>query len=214
MGKGAICMDMEMRVDARGLACPLPVVKTKKAIEALTAGRVVAIVDNPVARDNVIKLAQSLSLPVDVVAEGTDFILSIFKGGGVAVAEPETSMEAAVLPERSGKNTVVLVMGDKMGHPEEELGEVLTKSFFYALTECSPIPRTIIFLNGGVRLTCAESEVLPSLRTLQHQGVEILSCGTCLDYLELKDKLEVGSISNMFSIIEKLMAADKVITIA
>lgn len=207
-------METETRVDVRGLACPLPVIKTKKAIESLPAGKVVAIVDNPVARDNIVKLAQSLNLPVDVAAEGDNFILSIIKEGGVALAEPETSSKVAVLPERSGDNVVVLVLSDKVGRPADELGEALTKSFFYALTECSPIPRTIIFMNGGVNLSCTGSDVLPSLKTLAHQGVEILSCGTCLDYLQLKDKLEVGAVSNMFSIIEKLMAADKVITIA
>ncbi len=206
-------MDTELRVDARGLACPLPVVKTKKAIENIDSGKVVAIVDNTVARDNIMKLAQGLSLPVDVVADGTDFILSIMKGGGVAVAEPETGSEAAVLPERSGKNVVILFQADTIGRPEQELGDVLAKSFLYALTECTPTPRTLIFLNGGVRLTCTGSEALPSLKTLELQGVEILSCGTCLDYLELKDELEVGTVSNMFSIIEKLMAADKVITV-
>ncbi|HHV06976.1 MAG TPA: sulfurtransferase-like selenium metabolism protein YedF [Firmicutes bacterium] len=206
-------MDTELRVDARGLACPLPVVKTKKAIENIDSGKVVAIVDNTVARDNIMKLAQGLSLPVDVVADGTDFILSIMKGGGVAVAEPETGSEAAVLPERSGKNVVILFQADTIGRPEQELGDVLAKSFLYALTECTPTPRTLIFLNGGVRLTCTGSEALPSLKTLEVQGVEILSCGTCLDYLELKGELEVGTVSNMFSIIEKLMAADKVITV-
>jgi selenium metabolism protein YedF len=205
---------METRVDVRGLACPLPVVKTKKAIESLTAGKVVAVADSPVARDNIVKLAQSLNLSVDVATDGTDFILSIIKEGGVALAEPEEQTEATVLPERSGDNVVVLVLSDKIGHPAMELGEALTKSFFYALTECSPIPRSIIFMNGGVELACSGSDILASLKTLVHQGVQILSCGTCLDYFGLKDKLMVGQVSNMFSIIEQLMAADKVITIA
>ena len=126
-----------------GPGLPLPVVKTKQALDKLAAGKVFTIVDSPVARDNVIKLAQSLSLPVDVVAEGTDFILSIIKGGGVAVAEPETEAEAAILPEPAGDKIVVLVLADKIGRPEAELGEALTKSF-YALTECSPLPRTVI----------------------------------------------------------------------
>jgi len=145
MEKGATFVEAELQVDARGLACPLPVVKTKQALDKLAAGKVFTIVDSPVARDNVIKLAQSLSLPVDVVAEGTDFILSIIKGGGVAVAEPETEAEAAILPEPAGDKIVVLVLADKIGRPEAELGEALTKSFFYALTECSPLPRTVIF---------------------------------------------------------------------
>ncbi|NMA55598.1 MAG: sulfurtransferase-like selenium metabolism protein YedF [Firmicutes bacterium] len=214
MGKGTTFGTEEVRVDARGLACPLPVVKTKRAIEKLAAGKVITIVDNPIARDNVIKLAQSLDLPVNVVAEGTDFIMSILKGGGVTVTEPEIKDKAATLPEPSGDRVAVLVLGDKIGRPEEELGEALMKSFFYALTECSPLPGTVILMNGAVRLACAGSDVVGSLRTLLHLGVEILACGTCLDYLNLKDELEVGDISNMFSIVEKLLAADKVISIA
>ncbi|MDK2856432.1 MAG: hypothetical protein PWQ86_1645 [Bacillota bacterium] len=204
----------EKRVDARGKACPLPVIETKKAIESLTSGRVVTIVDNAVARDNVLKLARSLNLPVDVVTEGHNFILTITKEGARLDSAPEAETAPVAVAERSGRGTVILVLTDAIGRPVEELGRVLTKSFFYALTESTPAPAAVIFLNGGVRLTTAGSEVISSLKTLEKQGVEILSCGTCLDYLNLKDKLEVGSVSNMFTIVEKLLTAEKVITIS
>ncbi|HKM39917.1 MAG TPA: sulfurtransferase-like selenium metabolism protein YedF [bacterium] len=204
----------EVQVDARGLACPLPVVKTKQALDKLAMGKVITVVDNPIARDNVAKLAQSMDLPVEVVAEGTDFIMSIIKGGGVTVADPEPKAEALVAPESVGDNVVVLILADTIGRPEEELGEALMKSFLYALTECSPLPRTVVLMNSSVRLACTGSDMLSSLRTLLHLGAEILACGTCLDYLGLNDKLEVGTVSNMFSIVENLLAADKVITIA
>ena len=194
MEKGATFVEAELQVDARGLACPLPVVKTKQALDKLAAGKVFTIVDSPVARDNVIKLAQSLSLPVDVVAEGTDFILSIIKGGGVAVAEPETEAEAAILPEPAGDKIVVLVLADKIGRPEAELGEALTKSFL-CFNRVLTATAHGYFYEWRRPLTCTGSDVLGSLRTLAHQGVELLSCGTCLDYLQLNDKLEVGSVS-------------------
>lgn len=201
-------------VDARGLVCPMPVVKAKKALESLIAGQVVITVDNQIARDNVEKFAKNLNLPVNIVSEEGNFILSIIKEGGIALAAPEAQTQVATLPERSGDNTAVLVLSDKIGGPSAELGEALSKSFFYALTECSSIPRTIILMNGAVNFACSGSDVLASLRTLAHQGVEIMACGTCLDYLQLEEDLEVGQVSNMFSIIEKLLAADKVITIS
>ncbi|HHV57415.1 MAG TPA: sulfurtransferase-like selenium metabolism protein YedF [Firmicutes bacterium] len=204
----------EKRVDARGLACPLPVIRTKKAIEALTAGKVVTIVDNPVARDNVAKLARSLNLPVAVAVEGNNFVLTITKEGALVEPAPGPETAAVAQAERSGRGTVVLVLSDAVGRPAEELGHILTKSFFYTLTESTPAPAAVILMNGGVRLSTEGSEVLASLKTLEKQGVEILSCGTCLDYLKLKDKLAVGNISNMFTIVEKLLGAEKVVTIS
>ncbi|HHY93085.1 MAG TPA: sulfurtransferase-like selenium metabolism protein YedF, partial [Firmicutes bacterium] len=171
-------------------------------------------VDNPVARDNVAKLARSLNLPVDIATQGEDFVLTITKEGALMEPAARPERAAVALAERSGRGAVVLVLSDAIGRPAEELGHVLTKSFFYSLTESTPAPAAVIFMNGGVRLTTEGSEVLASLKTLEKQGVELLSCGTCLDYLKLKEKLAVGSVSNMFTIVERLLGADKVITIA
>ena len=100
-----------------------------------------------------------------------------------------------------------------MGKGSEELGKILMKSFVYTLTEATPYPSTLVFFNSGVYLTCEGSEVLEDLRKLEAEGVEIISCGTCLDYYEIKDKLKVGEISNMYTIYEKLKNPTNTITI-
>ncbi|MGI6603810.1 MAG: sulfurtransferase-like selenium metabolism protein YedF [bacterium] len=204
----------ERRVDARGLACPLPVIETKKAIEGLRCGKVITLVDNAVARDNVTKLAASLNLPVDIVAAGNDFILTITKEGALVEARAAESTAPVASPERLDKGPVILILSDSIGRPAEELGQVLMRSFFYTLTESTPAPECIILMNGGVRLACSGADTLPSLKTLEKQGVEILACGTCLDYLGLKDSLEAGTVSNMYTIVERILAAPKTITVS
>ncbi|MBC7343131.1 MAG: sulfurtransferase-like selenium metabolism protein YedF, partial [Clostridia bacterium] len=93
------------------------------------------------------------------------------------------------------------------------LGQVLMRSFFYTLREAEVVPGSIIFINSGVKLACEGSPVLSDLMALEKRGVRILSCGTCLDYFQLKEKLCVGSISNMYSIVEAMMTSDRLITL-
>ena len=111
------------------------------------------------------------------------------------------------------ENVVISISNDLMGNGDEELGRVLINGFIYSLTEVEPYPRSIIFFNNGVKLTCEGSKALQNLIHLEQAGVEIISCGTCLDYFELKDKLKVGQISNMYTITETLKNADRVINI-
>jgi selenium metabolism protein YedF len=111
------------------------------------------------------------------------------------------------------QQVVMLVKSNLMGEGDAELGHVLMKSFFYALNESADRPKTIFFLNSAVRLTCAGSPVLDHLRSLDEQGVQIMSCGTCLDFYHLKDQLALGGVTNMYSIVEGMMQADKTITL-
>ena len=124
-----------------------------------------------------------------------------------------SSADACCVRETCLNNDVIYVSTDKMGQGADDLGKILIKGYFYALTEVKPYPKTLIFVNSGVYLTTEGSEVLEYLKTLADQGVEIVSCGTCLDFYHLKDKLAVGSITNMYSIVEKMNGADKVIRI-
>lgn len=91
-----------------------------------------------------------------------------------------------------------------MGKDNAELGKILMKSFIYTVSETSPYPKCLVFYNNGVRLTCEGSPVLDDIKKLEDLGVEVISCGTCLDFLNIKDDLRVGSISNMYTIYEKL----------
>jgi selenium metabolism protein YedF len=110
-------------------------------------------------------------------------------------------------------NIVLLISASELGRGSAELGDILMKSFVFTLVESDKVPQTILFVNSGVYLTCADSAVLEHLINLRNHGVEILSCGTCLDYFNLQDKLAVGQVSNRYTIYEKMSAADKVITI-
>jgi len=193
---------LETTVDARGLPCPQPVIQTKKALEGLgEAGEVVTIVDNEVARDNVVKLARSLDCTVEVEERGSDYYIHIRKGG-----LPATQL--CVAPGQ-----VILIGTDALGQGSRELGEILMRNFLYTLSEGEVIPRRLLFINSGVKLCCEGSPALASLMALEQRGVEILVCGTCLDYYQLKEKLCVGSITNMYTIVEHLMSAEKVVTL-
>lgn len=100
-----------------------------------------------------------------------------------------------------------------MGRGEEELGRILIRAFLHTLTEVSDRPDKMIFFNAGVKLTVGGSEVLEDLHALKNKGVEILICGTCLDYFGLKDKIAVGQVSNMYTIAETMLAASRLVTV-
>lgn len=197
---------VKVEVDARGLDCPKPVIQTKKAIESAGVDNVLTIVDNKTAKENVSKLAKSLNCNFTIEEIGADFYIDIYKGEVLA---------KEIMPEKkpSIHETVIVVGKDKLGEGNDELGEVLMNGYFYTLTEVEPYPKAILFLNGGVNLTIEDSKVLDHLRILESQGVEILSCGTCLDYYMAKDKLAVGGVTNMFTIVEHMNKAKNTIRI-
>ncbi|MGI6512867.1 MAG: sulfurtransferase-like selenium metabolism protein YedF [Syntrophomonadaceae bacterium] len=189
---------MQSHVDARGLSCPQPVILTRKALEA--GGPVTAVVDNETAVENISRLAQGMGYDVEVEQHGNDYHIHIEKSAG--------------RPDQEKYNQgVILVTGQYMGRGDDALGKVLMKSFLYTLTQMKDTVTTIIFINSGVTLTSQGSEVLDHLLELEQAGVEILSCGTCLDFYQLKNKLLVGQVTNMYSIVERVAAADKVITV-
>ena len=195
-------------IDARGMDCPLPVVHTKKALEDMEEGIVTTIVTGEVAKENVLKLAKSMGLEVDIKQNSQgDYYIYISK------EKQAETVGSEVLSPDNEEDFLILITKDKLGGGSDELGAVLMSGYLYALTEVSSYPSSIIFLNGGVKLTVEGSQVLEAIRILESEGVEILSCGTCLNYFELEDKLAVGSASNMFTIAEKLNEACNTITL-
>ncbi len=191
-----------MKVNAIGDACPIPVVKTKKAMqEANGAGTIEVLVDNEIAVANVTKMAQSEGANVtsEKVAE-KEYKITI-----------ELTGEKAAASEEKEENLVVVVSSDRMGTGNDDLGKVLIKGFLFAVTQLDKLPKTILFYNGGATLTAEGSDSLEDLKHLEEQGVEILTCGTCLNYYGLSDKLVVGSVTNMYTIVEKMAGADKII---
>lgn len=197
-------------VNAMGDACPIPVIKTKKAMQGVTGAETIEVlVDNEIAVQNVTKMAQSSGGTVtsEKLAE-KEFKVTIQLNGAVQTEKGDAPVNC--VPD-SRRNTVVVISADHMGEGKEDLGKVLLKGFIYALTQLDELPKAILFYNGGAKITTEGSDSLEDLKTLESQGVEIMTCGTCLDYYGLKEKLQVGTVTNMYSIVENMNGADKVI---
>jgi len=186
-------------VDCRGLKCPKPVIMTKKELEAIESGEITSIVDNDGARQNLQKLAESMGCSSKVLDKDGFFYVTITKCKDCSIIEIED------------KNLVILVGTDKFGTGDDKLGAALMKSYMFALSECDVLPETMLFVNSGVKLTTEGSEVIESLNKLQDNGVMMMSCGTCLDFYNLKEKLLIGSISNMYTIVEKMNKASNTV---
>lgn len=194
---------MSQIIDCKGLNCPLPVVNTKKYFDSIESGAATVIVDNEVAKNNVLKFAENSKLEASFEKKGDLFYLDIIKGEG--------SLEKEDKKENDKKTFTIVVANDKLGQGSEELGKALMKSYMFALSETDIIPDNLVFLNGGVKLVIEGSEVLESIEKLKGRGVNIQSCGTCLDFYKIKDKVKVGEITNMYAIIEMMNNSDKTI---
>lgn len=200
-----------IQVNAMGDACPIPVVKTLNAIKELNGpGVVETLVDNPVAVQNLTKMAQQKGCAVrsEQLGEGR-YRVTIDVTEAAAQQPVETSVTCTTCS--GGKNTVAVFASDCMGGGSEQLGKQLMKAFVYALSQQESLPRTLLFYNGGASLTCTGSPALEDLKFMEAQGVEILTCGTCLNFYGLTEQLQVGQVTNMYSIVEKLTGADLVI---
>lgn len=214
---------MMITVNAMGDICPIPVVKTKKALGELNGpGEIEVLVDNETAVKNVTKMARSSGAEAESEQLGDKQYRVLITVGEDAAEKLKSAKSPAVQPQgqtqqeaaagcRTCVGTVVAVGSDRMGEGSEELGHILIKSFIFALTQLDDLPDKILFYNGGAKLTVEGSESLEDLRTLEEQGVEIMTCGTCLDYYGIKDKLAIGGVTNMYSIVETLQNAMSVI---
>jgi selenium metabolism protein YedF len=194
-------------VDGRGLACPKPVLETKKALENLTGDTLITLVDNAIAVENVKKLLTKLSYSFDVTTKDDYFEIKIINTKGEAEEEP------SVVEERL-KDESILFTSNKIGKGDDTLGQVLMKGYIYTLSEMTELPKYIMFVNSGVKLTTKGSESIDDLKALEERGVEILSCGTCLDYLNIDlSDLEVGSVTNMYTIVDNTINVNNTLTI-
>lgn len=205
-------------VNAMGDACPIPVVKTKNAIkELIGAGMVETLVDNEIAVQNLTKMAQQKNYGVRSEKLGENqyrVIMTIGESAdeaGAEAVEEETTEEETCMPDGRKGNKVVVISSSYMGTGDDELGAVLMKGFIYALSQQDELPKTILFYNSGAKLACEMSPTLEDLMSLEDNGVEILTCGTCLNHYGLTEKLKVGGVTNMYVITEKMMQADLIV---
>jgi selenium metabolism protein YedF len=200
---------MTRELDCRGLACPGPVLQAKELIEKEHPGMIKVMVDNEAAKQNVTRFLGSQGFEVSAVKEGNDFAVTGKK------AKETTSCEI-VFEEKPGpekKKIMVMVATDRMGRGDDELGGKLMVNFLKTLKEMGDELWRLVFLNNGVKLTIAGSEVLPALEGLEGEGLLILVCGTCLTHFNLLDKKQVGETTNMLDIVTAMQLADKVINI-
>ncbi|MCF0229828.1 MAG: sulfurtransferase-like selenium metabolism protein YedF [Parasporobacterium sp.] len=200
---------MNQTVDARGMACPLPVVNAKAALKEMNQGETAeVIVDNEIAVQNLTKFANVRHYTVtDNKVNDNEYHVFITVG-----EKSEETEDADTVCEACQVNGDVVAIGSsQMGNGSEELGKILMKAFIFALTKQDTFPKTVIFYNSGVFLSTEGSDSIEDLKFLESKGTQVISCGTCLNYYELTEKLAVGSVSNMYDIVEKMEAAGKII---
>lgn len=201
---------MKQTLDARGKACPIPVVETKKVLATLHEGDAVEVaVDNFIAVQNLSKMAAQKHF--EVSSEKIDenhYLVTLTVTG---TSSNERAEKTVCIPDNRMDKTVVVFSSDKMGEGDEKLGRILMKGFIYALTEQDQLPETILLYNNGAKLSVEGADSLVDFKLLESQGVEILTCGTCLNHYGLTEKLGVGSVTNMYVIVEKQMQATKIV---
>lgn len=204
---------MTIKVDARGLPCPQPVIRTKEAFKQAKGSPLLIIVSTAESRDNVMRFLAYSGVEIDKIDEKAgEFHIYTKEISGTTKAELKPE-DYICTTQQTGIGTTIFINKDRIGHGSEELGNNLIKAFIATIKELSVQPRSICFMNSGVKLTIKGAETLPYLKELEEKGIEILVCGTCLGYFNLKEQLGVGKISNMYDISETMLKSSKVITI-
>lgn len=200
--------EMSKRIDALGKACPIPVVMAKKEID-LGEENIIIQVDNKIAVENLKRLASSTGFLVEVKEQAGNYIVALSK-------DCKTCNDMLQEMERantvSTSDYVVFIGKESIGEGSEELGKNLMRMFLYTLSESTDLPKHILFMNGGVKLPTLDEQAVEHLQLLSEKGVDILVCGACLNYYHLEEELKIGSISNMYDILDKMKNAGKVIS--
>lgn len=196
-------MEKIIKVDAIGDKCPVPVIKTKNALKDIQEGILEVLVDNPISMENVEKMCIEKKLAYSVVKDGEIYKISITK----------TNEKVEIIEDKKedSNGTVIVIEADEMGKGDSRLGKTLMKAFVYTLTELETLPETIILYNRGVFLAAEGSESVEDLEKLVSMGVNIVSCGACVNFYELTEKVKVGTITNMYNILNLQMKSKRII---
>ena len=202
-------------IDCTGMLCPRPLIEAKKAYNQASLGEIIQlVVDNETAATNITTYFSGNGVASSTTAEENGFKITVNKvetsQNTIATSNPAEYCTPVTNWDNKNK-TVVAVSSNKMGEGDADLGTILIKGFFTALSESESLPSEVIFYNSGVLLLPQEAGIMTSLEKLQSNGVKITACGTCVDFYGIKEKLTIGTISNMFSILAALSAASKVI---
>lgn len=197
-------------LDCIGLPCPQPVLRVKEALEQ-GASQVEILLDNEASKNNVSRFARSQGhlVAVSEQPEGC-FTLTITAAPGPAAESLDPKAYQCDMP--TGQRLIYVISSDSMGRGNDELGWALLQTYIQTIKDVAPLPEKILFYNSGVKLVTSASGALEALIQLQHQGVEILVCGTCLDFFQLQSAIQVGHISNMYDIMRSMAVADKIVS--
>ena len=188
-------------VDARGQTCPVPVIMLKKALQETKDENIKVIVDNELSCQNIEKMLVEKGFKFHSYRENSDYVVEIDLVESDASAAPETKM----------LGDVIVLSSNTMGRGDDVLGETLMKNFLYALTESDTLPSAILMYNTGVKLASENPDTIADLKKLESSGVKLMVCGLCLNFFGLQDKLQVGSVTNMYSIVQMKLSAIKLI---
>lgn len=207
---------MQIYIDAKGLPCPQPVLLAKRQIDGGESSFCIQV-DNCTAVENLTRLAENCGYTVSISENSALFEVSFQK----SQSGPESAVQAAAVPTpamdtadqaKPGK-WAVFVPRDCLGDGDPELGKALIRMYFYTISQAQDLPSAILFMNAGVKLPALDEQIMEHLAALQDRGVEILVCGTCLNFYHLTDPLKIGVVSNMYDITERMRSAFKVITL-
>ena len=197
-------------IDAKGKLCPQPLIMTKKALLEMDENETLhIIVDNESSKFNVVKYLEDNGMDVEIQQDNHIYNLFVVKKGGTI--EKSTPEDYCEIPTSSKGDYVVCVKTGKLGEGDDELGDILMKGFFNTLPNVEQLPSSVIFVNGGIFLTLEGSSIIEPLQILKDKGVEILVCGTCLEYFKKMDDIAVGQVSNMLDILERITASGKIL---
>jgi selenium metabolism protein YedF len=195
-------------IDARGLACPAPVLQTKATLQEEDSGHVKVIVDNAASQQNVQRFLESQGFQTTLEQNGADYLV-IGTCGTMHQPQAQPSPEEVA----DAKKIMVMCATDRIGFGDDELGLKLMVNFLRTLKEMGSELWRLVFVNNGVKLTIDGSEVLDNLKAFEREGLKILVCGTCLNHFNLLDRKQVGETTNMLDIVTAMQLADKVINI-
>lgn len=198
---------MDKQIDARGIACPGPVLKTREALNG-AEGPFTVLVDNETACENVSRFARTSGCGVEVAPLEGGFTIRVQPGLASEACEPGTAASS----QRNG-GTVLFIGTEEIGKGDRELGVNLMKTFLYTCAESGNPPVALVFMNSGVRLVTENDETAAHVRRLEEGGSDVVVCGTCLDYYGLKEKLQAGRVGNMYEIQSMLVGAGLVVSV-
>jgi len=200
-----------MKIDVKGEVCPIPVIKAREALKDISFGTLEVLTDSDVAVKNLEKMARTENCLFSFKEEGDIFHVFIEKEAKENAAQEKEEDEKALEAQTLKGSKVVAIASDRMGSGDAELGKILIKGFIFALTQMDELPASVLFYNSGAHLTVEGSSSIDDIKALETAGVQIFTCGTCLDHYGITDKLKVGSVTNMYETVEKMLKAQSVI---